>query len=99
MEKIKITDGKGLHLTFKNGLTLSIQFGLGNYCSNYNKIQLDDRNNIFSDDFEIAVWDKKGNFVTKEVFKIKDNDVIGYVSVNKIDSIIRKVKNFKKLKG
>ena len=27
----KITDGKGFHITFKNGVTVSVQFGYGNY--------------------------------------------------------------------
>jgi hypothetical protein len=32
---IKITDGKGFHITFANGYTVSVQFGPGNYCDNY----------------------------------------------------------------
>ena len=35
MTKLKITDGKGLHLTFDNGFTVSIQIGGGNYGDNY----------------------------------------------------------------
>ena len=31
----KITDSKGVHITFKNGWTVSIQIGPGNYCDNY----------------------------------------------------------------
>jgi hypothetical protein len=31
----KITDGKGFHITFENGYTISVQFGPGNYCDNY----------------------------------------------------------------
>lgn len=30
-----ITGGKGFHITFENGWTVSVQFGLGNYCDNY----------------------------------------------------------------
>ena len=30
-----ITGGKGFHITFKNGWTISVQFGPGNYCDNY----------------------------------------------------------------
>ena len=29
-----ITRGKGFHLTFANGWTVSVQWGNGNYCSN-----------------------------------------------------------------
>jgi hypothetical protein len=32
----KITDGKGFHMTFANGWTVSVQWGAGNYCQNYN---------------------------------------------------------------
>ena len=30
----EINDNKGFHITFDNGYTVSVQFGLGNYCSN-----------------------------------------------------------------
>ena len=32
----KITQGKGFHMTFANGWTVSVQWGAGNYCPNYN---------------------------------------------------------------
>jgi len=31
----KICDQKGFHITFDNGYTVSVQFGAGNYCDNY----------------------------------------------------------------
>jgi hypothetical protein len=30
-----ICDGKGFHIGFENGYTISVQFGPGNYCDNY----------------------------------------------------------------
>jgi hypothetical protein len=30
-----ITSGKGFHVVFENGWTVSVQFGGGNYCDNY----------------------------------------------------------------
>ena len=36
----RITDNKGFHLTFKNGVTISVQFGIGNYGDNYNLNQV-----------------------------------------------------------
>lgn len=33
----KITGGKGFHITFENGYTISVQFGPGNYCDHYNR--------------------------------------------------------------
>jgi len=37
----KITNGKGFHITFKNGYTVSVQLGYGNYCDNksYDELQ------------------------------------------------------------
>jgi len=32
----KTTGNKGFHITFANGWTISVQFGGGNYCDNYN---------------------------------------------------------------
>lgn len=34
--KFKITAGRGFHVTFANGCTLSVQFGGSNYCDNRN---------------------------------------------------------------
>lgn len=31
----KITGSKGFHITFKNDVTVSVQFGWGNYCNTY----------------------------------------------------------------
>ena len=31
----KITGGKGFHITFDNGWTASVQFGVANYCSHH----------------------------------------------------------------
>ena len=33
----RITGGKGFHITFANGYTISVQFGPGNYGDNYNR--------------------------------------------------------------
>ena len=33
----KITEGKGFHITFANGYTVSVQFGPDNYCDHYHK--------------------------------------------------------------
>lgn len=35
MKGFRITDGKGFHVTFDNGWTVSVQFGRGNYGDNY----------------------------------------------------------------
>jgi hypothetical protein len=32
----KIIEGRGFHITFKNGYTVSVQFGPSSYCDHYN---------------------------------------------------------------
>lgn len=33
----RITRGKGFHVSFPNGYTVSVQFGPGNYCDHYDR--------------------------------------------------------------
>lgn len=63
----KITLGKGFQITFKNGYTISVQFGTGNYCSNYYSSR-DNINNIDSVDAEIAVFTPSGEFMRLDSF-------------------------------
>ena len=35
MSKFRITSGKGFHLTFNNGITISVQWGKMNYCEKH----------------------------------------------------------------
>lgn len=36
-----ISNNKGFHVTFENGWTVSVQFGGGNYCDNYDETTID----------------------------------------------------------
>lgn len=60
----KITDRKGFHITFKNGVTISIQFGPGNYCQHFGSGMLlfykDPPKIHASLDAEVAAWNKDG---------------------------------------
>jgi hypothetical protein len=56
----KITSGKGFHLSFSNGHTISVQFGYGNYCDNYNVRKPNAEELTSSSDAEIMVWDSEG---------------------------------------
>lgn len=90
----RITGGKGFHMTFENGNTISIQFGGGNYCENYNIVIGSERGrDISCKDSEIAIWDKDNNWITREVYEILFNEknydtVKGYVSTNDIAKIV-----------
>ena len=74
-KKLKIIGGKGIHIAFRNGLTISIQFGNMNYCQNSNDPIIDPKTTELikqkgeCDDCEVAVLDFEGNFVTGRVLE------------------------------
>ena len=41
MTNFRITDGKGFGITFSNGWTISVQFGVGSYADNYKMYMTD----------------------------------------------------------
>jgi hypothetical protein len=63
----KITSDKGIHIKFENGYTVSIQWGPGNYCENYDgEISADGRRECGSrgsDTAECAVWGRDGKML------------------------------------
>lgn len=72
----RITDGKGFQITFENGYTVSVQFGGGNYCSNYND-PIGGENYRASGKkgsatAECAVWGPDGEFIE---YKGRENSV------------------------
>tara|TARA_Y100001951_G_C11282919_1_gene266635 strand:+ start:1218 stop:1529 length:312 start_codon:yes stop_codon:yes gene_type:complete len=75
---------KGFHIKFDNGLTLSVQFGRGNYCDNRDYSRLDMP--FCDDDYdpcrnaEIAVFDREGDLVPIS----ERDDVAGYVDINHV---------------
>jgi hypothetical protein len=83
-------------LTFSNGLTISIVYGNGLYCSNrHSEEQILESKNV-----EIAVFDKDNNFFTRKFCKdaiVSDFAVSGWISIDRLADIIYKVKNFKEV--
>jgi hypothetical protein len=60
----RITGGKGFHMTFANGYTVSVQWGPGNYCDNYNeRISQVKCAETGSSTAECAVWGPNGNMI------------------------------------
>ena len=65
---LKSTLNKGFQLTFENGITISVQFGSGNYCerknlnASYKSEMLNEQDIIESLDAEIAIWDEDDNW-------------------------------------
>jgi len=65
----KITSNHGFHITFENGYTVSVQFGPGNYCDNYDRaIGREDeacgREGSFT--AECAVWQGDGGLIRRD---------------------------------
>lgn len=54
---------RGTQFTFKNGYTVSVQWGAVNYCSNHRTSLLNYEDCRTCPDAEIAVFDPAGNFV------------------------------------
>lgn len=74
----QITYGKGFHIEFENGYRVSVQFGGGNYCGNYDMpIGGDDyrkAGEVGCFDAEVAVLASDGEMIKHPSF---DNDTVG----------------------
>jgi len=68
-----ICGGKGFHLTFANRWTVSVQFGPGNYCDNYDL-------NIRTDDVKAG----KDGSTTAEVACWSDNGELAYLGSDSV---------------
>jgi hypothetical protein len=67
----RITGGKGFHITFQNGYAVSVQFGPGNYCDNYDmEIGRDEKlsGKRGSSTAECAVWKIDGDLIEYPLF-------------------------------
>lgn len=79
--------GVGACHTFENGVTISVQASMFNYCT--------PRENLTSHSlyasFEVAIFNQNGDFATSEVLQI-DDDVVGWQGREDIDELINRVK-------
>jgi hypothetical protein len=78
---------KGFRITFDNGYTLSVQYGLGNYCDRQDYGQFNepsDPSKIESSTCEIAVWDKDLEWVRLS----EHDDVAGWIPAQTIPQIM-----------
>lgn len=66
MSEFKITGKKGFHITFENGWTISVQFGPGNYCDNYDMRiggEEERAGSMGSGTAEVAAWGRGGKMI------------------------------------
>lgn len=103
MQGFRITGSKGFHITFENGCTVSVQFGPGNYGTNYHMdfSELDRLASAGKDmpksaTAEIAAWDENKHWwdFEKKVFSAEGCDVIGYKTPAEVLAVINDVANF-----
>lgn len=83
----RITGHKGFQVTFPNGVTVSVQFGPGNYCGHYPDMgdwsEPANAREWESGDAEIALFNTDGDWLTKEACldltgEEAGDDVLGY---------------------
>lgn len=85
----RITDNKGFQITFDNGYTVSVQFGPGNYGSNYNLDFMANMNKPQSATLvETALIAPNGDFVAYE-----GEDVQGYVNADGVLELLNYAKS------
>tara|TARA_R110002020_G_scaffold414874_2_gene624331 strand:+ start:1211 stop:1498 length:288 start_codon:yes stop_codon:yes gene_type:complete len=81
----KSTINTGFHMTFENGIKISVQWGPGNYCDNYGEFFNPLDRDVKSRTAEIAIF--KGN----KFHQITEHDtVLGRQTPNEVAEWIRK---------
>ena len=96
------TRNKGYQMTFQNGITISVQFGTGNYCerrnSAYDRLTDDTAPAIVaSKDAEIAIWHKDSDTWFKFDSRNWNDQVKGWVSVQEVAEWISYIKHARDL--
>lgn len=83
---------RGFHMKFKNGLCVSVQWGMGSYCSRrsmHGAFDADLKTPITeSSDAEIAIWNDDG-----EWFNFGYDQVKGYIDADEVAQWIEITKN------
>ncbi len=94
----KITSNKGFQITFENKITVSVQFGIGNYCDKKDEGIMGSEKLLDiweAKTAEVAVWDVNNTWLD-----IQGNQVKGWVNPSeliKLLSIIESSNSFDEL--
>tara|TARA_R100001509_G_C4819139_1_gene199146 strand:- start:271 stop:576 length:306 start_codon:yes stop_codon:yes gene_type:complete len=85
--------GKGIHgkLTIENGMSLSVVAGQYFYSEPRSDVAPNGYNK-----FEVAIFDKDGEWATQEVLGDLGDDVLGWQTRNEINSIIKEMYSYEK---
>jgi len=94
----RITGGKGFRIKFKNGITISTQFGYGNYCDNHSKTEFTGLD-VKCADCEVAIWDETEDWITGQILNTlgidNDGSVAGRINPDQWADIVEKCKKYK----
>lgn len=98
MNKFVSTMRKGFQMTFENGLTVSVQWGAGNYCDNHYNMDFLYGKDMRSNTAEVAVMQgdrflNANNFMNPEDADWCD-DVVGYLSPEQVVDFLANAKNY-----
>ena len=89
MAGLAINENKGFQITFDNGVTVSVQFGDGNYCSNglpsFKYGDYTEGQKCIN--AEVAIWNA-GGWITQKYDPDLTDEVIGHVPPDEIAKII-----------
>lgn len=98
MFRIKGSDGRGFQMTFANGWTVIVEFGIGNYCDNRD-IPLKKKYDFYDaqskavrlgcKNAEVTVIDAKGRYC-----RFKGSQSKGWLSTDDVGDIINMVQCF-----
>lgn len=94
------TRRKGFHMTFPNGLTVSVQWGAGNYCDNHLPADMDFSysKDAESNTAEVAVLDSNEDFIDPQQFLNyqinSDGMVAGYLTPTQVAELLSNVCNW-----
>ena len=87
----KITGHKGFQMVFANGCTVSVQFGVGNYCEHHNNLGNYDAakkaDEWTSAQAEVAAWGPDGRW-----HSFGNDEVRGYMSPDEVMEFMWDVK-------
>lgn len=91
---------KGFQMTFENDLTVSVQWGAGNYCDNHFPKDGDFTfsKDAMSDTAEVAIIGHDGEFINPQNFLhdiSTDTEVAGWLSPSQVVNLLMAVKDWK----
>jgi len=100
----KITAGKGFHITFANGWTVSVQFGFGNYCDGRDLHRIPDDISAYDQEAgakgdttaEVAFWSPDGELQRLEGW---NDTVAGWQSPADVIALFNHVAAIAKAEG